>query len=370
MLRTRLVAPLAGLAATLVGGPILATVALAADPIVVQSGDTLTSLSKRHDVRISTLVELNDIVDPNRIFAGQRLRIAAPAPTAPAATAPAAAPRTHTVAYGENLTFIARRYGVTVAGIVAANGIANPSRVFAGQRLTIPTAGAAPPAASAATPAKASAPPAAPAAPAATVHTIKLGENLITIARRYGVTVPAIVAANGIANASRIYAGQRITIPGKAPAAAPDAKPAIVMPPSMAQLVAQRDAVRRVIVEEANRYQVPPAFALAVAWQESGWQQGVVSHAGAVGVMQLMPATADWVGEAMLGSKVQIDDTRHNVRAGVRLLAHYLERYDGDRDRVLAAYYQGQWATDHHGIYAVSRPYIASIKVLEGIFGG
>ena len=61
MLRTRLVAPLAGLAATLVGGPILATVALAADPIVVQSGDTLTSLSKRHDVRISTLVELNDI---------------------------------------------------------------------------------------------------------------------------------------------------------------------------------------------------------------------------------------------------------------------------------------------------------------------
>ena len=34
----------------------------------------------------------------------------------------------------------------------------------------------------------------------------------------------------------------------------------------------------------------------------------------------------------------------------MRLLAHYLERYDGDRDRVLAAYYQGQWATDHHGI--------------------
>jgi soluble lytic murein transglycosylase-like protein len=125
-----------------------------------------------------------------------------------------------------------------------------------------------------------------------------------------------------------------------------------------------------VIVEEANRYKVPATFALAVAWQESGWQQGVVSHAGAVGVMQLMPATADWVGEAMLGSRVQINDTRHNVRAGVRLLAHYLAHYDGDRDRVLAAYYQGQWATDHHGIYPVSRPYIASIKVLQRIFGG
>ena len=142
------------------------------------------------------------------------------------------------------------------------------------------------------------------------------------------------------------------------------------MPASMAKLVAKRDAVRRVIVEEANRYKVPAALALAVAWQESGWRQDVVSHAGAVGVMQLMPATADWVGDAMLGAPVEIDDLRHNVRAGVRLLAHYLGHYKGDRDRVLAAYYQGQWAVDHHGIYRVSRPYIASIKVLVRIFGG
>ena len=88
----------------------------------------------------------------------------------------------------------------------------------------------------------------------------------------------------------------------------------------------------------------------------------MVSHAGAVGVMQLMPATADWVGDAMLGTRVEIGELRHNVRAGVRLLAHYLGHYKGDRDRVLAAYYQGQWAVDHHGIYAVSRPYIASIS--------
>ena len=58
------------------------------------------------------------------------------------------------------------------------------------------------------------------------------------------------------------------------------------------------------------------------------------------------------------------------MRAGVRLLAHYLGHYKGDRDRVLAAYYQGQWAVDHHGIYPVSRPYIASITLLVRIFGG
>ena len=286
MHRSRILISLVGLAA-LLAAPILATAVLAADPtIVVKAGDTLTSLAKRHGVEIATLVQLNDLTDPNRIYAGQRLRVSA-APPAVAPSAPVtAAPRTHVVASGEHLTGIARRYGVTIAAIVDANRLTDPSRIFAGQRLAIPGG----------------------------------------------------------------------------PAAAP------AMPPEMAALVAQRDAIRSVIEEEAARFDVPPPLALAVAWQESGWRQGVVSHAGAVGVMQLMPATATWVGDAMLGTPVTIDDTRHNVRAGVRLLAHYLDRYDGDRNRVLAAYYQGQWATDHHGIYAVSRPYIASVRVLEAMF--
>ena len=217
------------------------------------------------------------------------------------------------------------------------------------------------------------APPAAPAAPAAApaearVHVVARGENLTRIAAHYGVTVAAIVQANGIANPSRIIGGQRLVIPGAT--AAPAAAPSAAMPPSMAALVAQRDAVRQVIVEEANQYGVPVALALAVAWQESGWRQGVVSSAGAVGVMQLMPATAEWVGDAMLGHPVDINDTRLNVRGGVRLLAHYLARYGGDLDLVLAAYYQGQSAVDRHGIYAVSRPYIASIRALQRLFGG
>jgi soluble lytic murein transglycosylase-like protein len=136
----------------------------------------------------------------------------------------------------------------------------------------------------------------------------------------------------------------------------------------MAQLVARRAAVGGVIAEEARQLGVPTAFALAVAWQESGWQQEVVSSAGAVGVMQLLPTTADWVGEAMLGTAVDPRDLRQNVRAGVRLLAHYLDRYEGDRAKVLAAYYQGQTAVDRHGIYAVSRPYIAAIAALEALF--
>ena len=136
----------------------------------------------------------------------------------------------------------------------------------------------------------------------------------------------------------------------------------------MAALVAARADIGAIIRAEAEAQGVPVAFALAVAWHESGWQAGAVSHAGAVGVMQITPPTADWVASTMLGHRVELYDARSNVQAGVTLLKHYLERYHGDRSLALAAYYQGQTAADRYGIYRLTRPYIASILTLESFF--
>ena len=113
---------------------------------------------------------------------------------------------------------------------------------------------------------------------------------------------------------------------------------------------------------------MPVAFALAVAWQESGWRAGAVSRAGAVGVMQLTPATADWVASTMLGHRGR--PVRRPLQRARRrpLLRHYLDRYHGDRALALAAYYQGQTAADRHGMYRMTRPYIASILALESLF--
>jgi N-acetylmuramoyl-L-alanine amidase len=375
--RPRFLALVAAASAAIAVGPTTAAVAVAADPtLVVQPGDTLTGIARRVQVPMSELIRLNALADPNRIFAGQTLRTgteaapaAAPPPAAaPSATAAAATGQVHLVQSGENLTRIARHHGVSVDAIVLANGIANPSRIYAGRQLVIPGS----------TPVAVSAPPPEPAPPAtasaapttvaAQLHVVQRGETLIAIARRYGVSVDAIVFANGIANASRIYGGQQLAIPGSAPAPAVPA--AVGVPPSMQSLVAARAGAKQMIVEEAATFGVPPSLALAVAWQESGWQQSVVSHAGAVGIMQLMPATAEWVGEAMLGTTVDMYDARQNVRAGVQLLAYYLTRYGGSHELALAAYYQGQRAVDLHGIYPVSRPYIASIRALEALFGG
>jgi LysM repeat protein len=201
------------------------------------------------------------------------------------------------------------------------------------------------------------------------VHVVAWGETLTSIAHHYGSTITAIAAANGIAHPSYLRVGQRLTIPGAGPVATPTAR-VDMMPTGMASLVAARDGIGRIIRAEAKSAGVPVALALAVAWQESGWRARVVSPAGAVGVMQLTPATADWVASTMLGRPVNLYDARSNVRGGIALLRHYLHRYHGDRSLVLAAYYQGQTAADRYGVYAVTRSYIAAIRALEKLFGG
>lgn len=134
----------------------------------------------------------------------------------------AAQQRTHTVQKGETVYAIARRYGVTVDAIAAANGIKDAAKVQAGTVLTIPGAAPKPAAPAAVTPP--AAPAAAPAAPgaAAVIHLVRKGETLFAISRRYGVGVDAIAKANKLVG-TVIREGQRLTIPGAAVATTPPA---------------------------------------------------------------------------------------------------------------------------------------------------
>jgi Transglycosylase SLT domain len=87
------------------------------------------------------------------------------------------------------------------------------------------------------------------------------------------------------------------------------------------------------IVAAAQRYGVPPNLALEVALKESNLNQGAVSPAGAIGVMQLEPATAAGLG-------VDPNDTAQNIDGGVRYLAQLLAQF-GSTDKALAAYNWG-----------------------------
>ncbi|MBL7183191.1 MAG: peptidoglycan DD-metalloendopeptidase family protein [Anaerolineae bacterium] len=118
---------------------IAAQVALCAPPIqatsptyIVQRGDILSLIARRHHTTVRAIAELNGIVNPNLIYVSQRLLIPSAGHSSPSPS------QIHIVQPGETLTLIASRYGATISAIVAANGIADPSLIFVGQRLAIP----------------------------------------------------------------------------------------------------------------------------------------------------------------------------------------------------------------------------------------
>jgi putative chitinase len=102
------------------------------------------------------------------------------------------------VRWGENLIWIAGQYGTSVQAIMNANGLSNPHRIYAGQRLLIP--GHAPPTLP-------------PASSCGEVYTVRSGDTLSGIAYRLGISQHALVQANNIVNPNRIYAGQRLALP-------------------------------------------------------------------------------------------------------------------------------------------------------------
>jgi membrane-bound lytic murein transglycosylase D len=101
----------------------------------VRSGETLGHIGRRYGVSVAALRSANGNIDPRRLRVGQTLRIPAAA-SGNVRVAAAAGPQIHRVTRGENLTVIARRYGVTVRQLQAWNGL-NGTRIRAGQQLRV-----------------------------------------------------------------------------------------------------------------------------------------------------------------------------------------------------------------------------------------
>ena len=338
------------------------------------SHDTLETVAKRTGVSPTAIAQANKLAGPIRT--GQLLTIPA-VPGALKAPLPAEQPSgslSHTVQRGETLSGIARQHGTTVAAVTQANGIADPARIYVGQRISIP--GAAQPS-----------PQAAAQSTAQTngSHTVQRGETLSGIARQHGTTVAAVAQANGIADPARIYAGKTLTIPGAATTASatpqnpvpktflhytyPDSTNSAANANKLAlerAAVPSRAQMQEIVRSTAAQMGVDPRLALAHAYVESGFDMRSVSPANAIGVMQVIPSSGEWASR-LVGRRLNLLDPHDNAVAGVAIIRYLQSNADGV-DQGIAGYYQGLGGVRKNGMKPDTVAYVNRVKAARARF--
>ena len=115
---------------------------------------------------------------------------------------------------------------------------------------------------------------------------------------------------------------------------------------------------------------MPPSLASAIGWQESGFNNSMVSSANARGVMQVMPGTWSWIQRNLAGSPLDPASTNDNVKAGVLYLRQLLNDSGGDPRMAAAGYYQGLGSVRRIGMLPETQRYVTSVMSLRPRFGG
>jgi soluble lytic murein transglycosylase-like protein len=117
---------------------------------------------------------------------------------------------------------------------------------------------------------------------------------------------------------------------------------------------------------------VPPSLADAIAYQESGFNNGAVSSADARGVMQILPGTWDWIQHTLVpgASPLAPASAVDNVRGGVLLLRSLLDSTGGNPAMAAAGYYQGLPSVERYGVYPSTQQYVNNVMALAQRFGG
>ena len=173
-------------------------------------------------------------------------------------------------------------------------------------------------------------------------HTVQPGETLWSVAAANSLSTSALAAANGLSADAGLIAGTTISIPsgGTQPQAAPAGTG------TSSSLVS------------------------AVGWQESGHNNSMVSPAGAMGIMQVMPGTWDWVEQNLAGRQLDPASSQDNLTAGTLYLNHLIARAGGDEATAIAGYYQGPESVRRIGMLPETQRYVANVQALRSRFGG
>jgi LysM repeat protein len=338
---------------------------------VVQPGDTLSEIAARQGISVAQLAANNGL-DPNGVLlAGSTLQLSGSSSgeSGTASGASSSAGGAYLVQPGDTLTAIAARAGTSVGQLAAANGLDPDGLLLAGS--TVQLSG------SSSGTAEMVSTQSSSSASSAGGYIVQPGDTLSELAARAGMTVSQLAAENGLDPNGTLLAGSTIALPGAgAPTSMGSADGQPVGPVAEGNPTAPPyPTPERVSASEvgsiASANGVPPALAEAIGWQESGFNNDLVSTADARGVMQILPGTWDWIQRTLTPSApLAPASAASNVRGGVLLLHSLLNSTGGSTAEAAAGYYQGLSSVQQHGLFSDTQQYVNSVMALENQFGG
>jgi LysM repeat protein len=284
-----------------------------------------------------------------------------------ALVAGAAAGSTIRIRRGDTLWELARRYHTSVAALRSLNHIGGNNVIYVGQLLTVPGARAVAPShrPTARKPAHRHAPARVRVSYADTRYSVRSGDNLSRLGRRFGSTVAWLVVRNHL-RTTIIQVGQALVVTTTKRVVTPARARATSRAVRLGLHAVPVRTVIRLLRREARLNHIDPNLVLGLATQESGLRQNVVSRVGAIGVMQVMPYTADWAGRYLIRHRVDIRRVEDNIVVGTRFLT-FLIRLAGVHDG-LAGYYQGLTSVRQRGLFDDTRAYVRNILALRRRF--
>lgn len=261
--------------------------------------------------------------------------------------APVAADTTYVVRDNDTLSHVAVRTGVPVQAIVAANSLSDPDHVRVGQSLVIPDA--------------------AGDRSSLVEYTVVAGDTLSEIALQAGISTRELAEINNLTDRHTIRVGQALLVPGgtgfavRSSGSYPQLPERIVNNPDRLALVGYFE-------KWAAANEIPVDLLMAIAWQESGWNNAALSYKGARGIGQIMPETGTWVAATLIGHP-ELDPglPEDNIRISARYVGWLLERM-GDERLAIAAYYQGPGSVSSGPLFSSTELYIENVQVHRQFF--
>jgi LysM repeat protein len=268
---------------------------------------------------------------------------------------------------GDTLSAIAARYHTSVARLVKLNDLpGNGDLIYAGQTLRVPTGSGSTHSSHHAT--------STIAHRVVTWHTVVAGDTLDGLAARFHVRPSVIARRNHLPKSLVIVLGQRLAIPhlGRGHSARQQraaVSGAIARERDLLDHHAEpsRDQVADLIHSTASKWGLDYRLALAIAWQESGFNMREVSPVGAIGTMQVMPYTGTYISSDVVHRTLDLFDARDNITAGVALLTVLTHDAKSERQAV-AGYYQGLQSVRDHGMFRSTKQYVADVMALRATF--